>query len=153
MKQKKIKNKLISIIALYAFLLNFIWEMVQMPFYVNMDWGLQSTVYCFAASIGDVFMILIIFFIVGYLVKNKNWLLSFNRKNILFTLFAGLLLSLIVEGIGIRLSMWNYTDLMPELLLLNIGIVPVLQMLVLPILTFKLSAYTIRNLTNRKSSS
>ncbi len=124
-----------------------------MPFYENMNWDLQSMLYCFAASIGDVLMTLIIFFTVGYLVKNKNWLLRFNSKNILFMLITSLLLSLIVEEIAIRLSLWSYTDLMPKIYITNIkiGIIPLLQMIILPFLVFKLTVLTANNSIKQKN--
>lgn len=144
---------MISIIGIYSFLTNFVWEMLQMPFYKNMNWDLQSTLYCFAASIGDVFMILIIFFIVAYFVKDLGWIKNLNFKKMFVTLFTGLLLSLFVEEIALGSNMWNYTDLMPKIPYTNFGIAPVLQMLVLPILIFKLSDITIKNLSNKKNSS
>lgn len=143
-KQIKITKKVLSFIVLYAFVLNFFWEMLQMPFYENMNWDLQSTLYCFAASIGDVFMTLVIFFTVGYLTKLRmKWIEKLNFKNIIITLSTGLYLSIIVEQFALRLSMWSYTDLMPELPFLNIGIVPILQMLILPLLVFYLSRLTV----------
>lgn len=125
-----------------------------MPFYKNMKWDLQSTLFCFFASIGDVFMILIIFFSVAYLVKNKKWILMFNFKNILFTVFAGLLLSLIVEYMALSLSLWSYTKLMPKIYISNIpvGIVPLLQMIILPFLVFKLTNLTINKSIKLKNN-
>jgi hypothetical protein len=142
-------KKIIKVIAYYSFTLNFIWEMLQMSFYKNMYWDLQSTLYCFAASLGDIFMTLIIFFTVGFLVKDMMWITNLNFKKIIFSLFTGLIIALIVEHIALVLNLWSYSDLMPKISFGNIGVVPILQMLVLPLLVFKLTALKV-NSTNKK---
>jgi len=137
-KKTKSINTLIYYIVVISVLLNFIWEMAQMPFYKDMPWNFNTIVFCFAASLGDSVMILIIFFIGVIFLKDNYWIKDFNLRNILFTLSAGLILAVIVELAALSLGLWNYSSLMPKLIFLDIGLSPVLQMLILPISVFKL---------------
>ena len=55
-----------------------------------------------------------------------------------FKLTAGLTLAVIVELASLRLDLWSYSNLMPNLIFLGIGLSLVLQMLILPISFFQL---------------
>ena len=55
-----------------------------------------------------------------------------------FKLTAGLTLAVIVELASLRLDLWSYNNLMPNLIFLDIGLSLVLQMLILPISFFQL---------------
>ena len=55
-----------------------------------------------------------------------------------FKLTAGLTLAVSVELASLRLDLWSYSNLMPNLIFLGIGLSLVLQMLILPISFFQL---------------
>lgn len=56
-------------------------------------------------------------------------------------LIGGLIISIIVEWVGLDvLKRWTYTDSMPIIPILNIGLLPVLQMLLLPPIIFAMVA-------------
>ncbi len=129
------KNYIINIITL-AIPINFIWEMVQMPLYKNMPWNLDTALFCFVASIGDAVMILLIFFAVALLIKDKEWLQNLNIRNVFLTLFVGFIIAVLVEQYALNNDMWSYNKIMPRIPFWNIGIVPVLQMLILPLIIF-----------------
>ena len=120
-----------------------------MPFYQDMPWNLNTAAFCFSASLGDSIMILIIFFTGVIFLKDNHWINDFNIKKILFTLTAGLILSLIVEWVALRLGLWNYSNLMPKLIFLGIGLSPVLQMLILPLGVFQLTKLKIIKLEDK----
>ncbi len=141
----------IKYIALFSIPINFIWEMVQMPLYKDMPWDLYTALFCLAASVGDAAMILIIFFAVILLVKNKNWLLNLTLQNIFLTLIVGFIIALLVEQYALNNDMWRYGEIMPRIPLWDIGISPILQMLILPLVIFRLTKYEMKKKSRSKS--
>jgi sterol desaturase/sphingolipid hydroxylase (fatty acid hydroxylase superfamily) len=110
--------------------------MAQMPLYKNMPWNLDTSFFCLAASIGDAVMILIIYFITALLLKNPKWLGDLNNKKIIVSSVVGFGIALLFEKIALYYGLWSYSNLMPILPLGQIGISPILQMLILPFLVF-----------------
>lgn len=115
-----------------------------MPLYKNMPWNLDTTLFCLAASFGDAVMILIIFLTVSFLVKNNDWLLNFTMKNTLLALIVGLIIAILVEQYALNNDMWSYDVLMPKIPLWDIGVSPILQMMILPFVVFKLTKYEMK---------
>ena len=137
------KKTIINII-LFSIPINFIWEMAQMPLYNEMPWNLDTSLFCFVASLGDAIMILVIFFTVAFLLRNKNWIFSLTSLNVIITLTVGFIIAVIVERLALADNMWSYSELMP-IIPFNVGLSPILQMLVLPLLVFKLTKNKLLN--------
>ncbi len=144
-KIESIRTYIIRIFVI-SVILNFVWETAQIPFYYNNQITISTTLFCLIASLGDGIMILIIFFTGKIIFKNNYWIENLNIKKISLILTAGLLLSIIVELAALKLNLWSYSNLMPTLMFLGIGLSPVLQMLILPISVFQLS----KLITNKK---
>jgi len=139
-----LKNYVIKIIVI-SFILNFVWEMVQMPLYENFSFSGTTTIFCLLASLGDAVMILIIYFIGSALFKSYSWFFRLNLKTIIYIAIAGLVLSVSGELIALNLNLWNYSSLMPRLFFTSIGLSPILQMVILPILTFMIAGVLIKS--------
>lgn len=138
-----LKNYVIKIIEI-SIVLNFVWEMLQMPLYENFSFSGTTTVFCLLASLGDAVMILIIYFIGSALFKSYSWFFRLNLKTIIYIALAGLTLSVSGELIALNLNLWNYSSLMPRLFFTSIGLSPVLQMIILPIFTFMIAGVLIK---------
>lgn len=145
----ELKNYVTKIIVISIFL-NFIWEMLQMPLYENFSFSVSTTIFCLLASLGDAIIVLIIYFIGSALFKSDSWFLRFNLKTIIYITVAGLILSVSGELIALNLNLWNYSSLMPESFYTSIGLSPVLQMIILPILIFKIVGVLMDFLNTRK---
>jgi hypothetical protein len=130
--------------------MNFVWEMLQMPLYENFSFSGKTTIFCLLATIGDAIMILIIYFIGSALFKSYSWFLKFNLKTITYITTAGLILSVSGELTALNLNLWNYSSLMPKLFLTSIGLGPVLQMIILPTLTFIITGVLIKSVKKNK---
>jgi hypothetical protein len=130
--------------------MNFVWEMLQMPLYENFSFSGKTTIFCLLATIGDAIMILIIYFIGSALFKSYSWFLKFNLKTITYITTAGLILSVSGELTALNLNLWNYSSLMPKLFLTSIGLGPVLQMIILPTLTFIITGVLIKSAKKNK---
>jgi hypothetical protein len=118
---------------------NFPWELAQSPLY---EWsGASRNVWwhCFVASVGDGVLVLMIFG-AGWLVFGRaGWFSSPGPQHYLLTLSVGLFIAIGVEWIAVHtLHRWTYTPQMPLIPGLDIGLVPIAQMLMLPALIFNL---------------
>ena len=57
-----------------------------------------------------------------------------------FMLSAGLVIAILIEWFAVNgLHRWAYTDQMPRIPVLDVGLTPILQMLILPPLIFLLT--------------
>ena len=58
-----------------------------------------------------------------------------KRQRLLAIVFVGFLLAVLVEKYALANSMWSYNAWMPVLPELNVGLTPVLQMMLIPLVT------------------
>lgn len=131
----------LSVIFVVAVALNLVWELGQAFLYVGMNYNLAMIVHCFWASLGDGLILWVIYLIGLLIFRNIRWFVHPSASRYAVMLIAGLIISIIVEWIGLDvLKRWAYTDSMPIVPLLNIGLLPVLQMLLLPPVIFAVVA-------------
>lgn len=123
-------------IALFAFLLNFVWEMLQVPFFVAMPemphW--QAVLVCARATVGDVEISLVAFWLVAaFAASGRRWVLRPGRRQIAIFVAAGVVVTVVLEMAATRVwHRWAYSRLMPVLPMLDVGLVPILQWIVVP---------------------
>jgi hypothetical protein len=118
--------------------LNEIWEMAQMSAYVETaahSW--RSTVgLCTRAAIGDVGIMLGIYVAGALAAGDLGWGLR-GRCNIYATAAVmGFAYAVLVEHAALAAGRWSYTERMPLAPMLDAGLWPLLQMTLLPSLTF-----------------
>jgi hypothetical protein len=122
-------------VALFAWLLNFPWEFLQVPFFAEMPsmahW--QAVRFCTQAALGDVLIALGAYWIVAMLRRDRAWILQANAAAMLAFIALGVVATLGLEWHATVLQQrWQYSDLMPRLPFLGTGLTPVLQWLLLP---------------------
>ena len=121
-------------VAIFAFLLNFVWEMWQIPFYQDMlakahgDGVWQ----CTRATFGDVLIMLVAFGTVAVTARSRCWILQPSWPQLLAFVAVGVLITVGMEEISTRLDRWTYADIMPILPLLGTGVLPLVQWVVIP---------------------
>ncbi|PZX51525.1 hypothetical protein LV84_03682 [Algoriphagus ratkowskyi] len=125
--------------AFTAFILNFAWEVAQGPLYEGFQYDLGHVSFCALASVADMFMVLILLFSFGLIYENVLWIVPvrFNRSLVL----------ILVGGVGAILAEiwhtwrgdWSYADTMPLIPIVEVGLSPVLQFAILPLVVFVLS--------------
>ncbi len=143
-------------VSFIAFVLHFIWEYLQCaPLFIHGDFGANIGVSppthlaMIQAILGDVGLTWIAYFTVSLFVSDKNWLAKpWPWKAWLAILVSGLVLSFSIEFMALSLGWWSYTAIAP-LLFGKISLIPVLQLLILFPLTFKLAS----NITKNKAPS
>jgi hypothetical protein len=128
-------------IFVVAVLLNYPWELLQAPLYMDMKDFHTAARHCFVASLGDGLLVLGIFVIGWVILRRHTWFVHPGMAGYSVMVAAGLVIGVAVEWVAVYiLARWTYTAWMPRVPGLAVGLVPVLQMLVLPPLVFQLVA-------------
>ena len=135
--KKKAGNKQVFVqlfwsIIICSFILNFAWEMLQMPLYNKMLPGWKSTLFCALASVADTIMVLLIYYGFALLYKNNWWMTRPGLYRLLILVIAGGAGAVLAELRHINLGTWSYSTQMPIIPGLKVGLVPVLQFMLLP---------------------
>lgn len=122
---------------LLAIAFNYPWELAQAPLYVGMD-SLRTTLpHCFVASIGDGFLVLLIAITGGLVFGDCRWSEHPGARGYVLMATAGLLIGVGVEWAAVHVAeRWSYSASMPRLPGIDVGVLPVAQMLVLPPVIF-----------------
>lgn len=127
-----------------AVLVNYAWELAQAPLYVGLDeYNLAVFWHCFVASLGDGVMVLLIVAAGGIALRRPDWFLDPGVLGYPVMITSGLILAVLVEWVAVHiLSRWKYTDAMPQVPGLGMGLVPLAQMVLLPPLIFRLVRFS-----------
>lgn len=132
-----------------AVVANYPWERAQSRLYVlpggaEVEWWM-----CAAASVADGLMVLLIFQIGRLVIGQRDWYLRPGIRGYAVTLLSGAFISVTIEWIAIYgAHWWAYSPRMPVVPLLNVGLAPLAQMLVLSPLIFTLLAWWHRKMGN-----
>ena len=122
-------------VTIFSFLLNFFWEIQQMPFFrVSPEFGYTDIVNnCTLATFGDAGISIIAFATVAVLFKSRRWILQPNWWQIGIFISVGIIITIIFEVLATGvLNRWQYGEAMPTLPVLGTGLLPVLQWLIIP---------------------
>ena len=112
---------------------NYVWEMAQMPLYQDMPFAaLSSWLLCFRASLGDGLIIVMIWALGAGLYKQVRWFRPLRLGPALLLLASGALIAVAIELHALANQRWAYSDLMPIVPWLEIGLSPFVQLLLLP---------------------
>ena len=134
---KKITEYIEFYLVLLGLPINFIWEMVQMPLFVlTGDSSLANyTLICLQASIGDVLILLVMYWCVVVTTKTRTWMFHLNPGRLISFIAIGILLTIVLEAVSVNLlQRWDYSELMPTVPVLGTGLAPILQWLFIPLL-------------------
>lgn len=122
--------------------LSFGWEMLQTPGFTGMPQGWAAgTAVCALAALGDT-VILLGLFGLGWLVfRNARWFVPPRLGPYALVALASLTVQVPLEWLMVhRFSRWGYSALQPVLPVLDVGLFPVLQAVVVPTLALWLLA-------------
>lgn len=127
-------------VAVFALLLNFAWEILQAPLYVGMAEmpHAQVTKACLQATVGDAVIMLLAYGVVAVVARSRRWIAAPNGWQLALFVVIGVSITAAIEWLATRgywISSWNYLPTMPLVPSIGIGLVPLLQWAVLPLLT------------------
>lgn len=122
-------------VGLFAFLLNYPWEFLQVPFFEAMPemahW--EAVVFCTRATLGDVLIALVAYGLVAMVLRNRAWVRQPGTAAMTGFVLVGVLITIGLEWHATEIQgRWQYGELMPTLPLLGTGLTPMLQWILLP---------------------
>ena len=129
------KTRLIFYIFMIGFLLNLVWENAQAPLYEGYTNFWDHFIICFWASLVDAAVVLLLYCLLTLWYKDFFWIRYINWKSGAVLVILGGGVAIGFEQWAFSRGMWSYTDRMP-VVLLDTGLSPLLQMMLLPLLTF-----------------
>lgn len=134
--ERRIYKQYILTIAILAFVFNFIWEVAQGPLYKGYEYDWQHISFCALASVADMLMVLILLFLFGLIYNNVFWTKNFTTFRVVILMLAGGVGAIIAEVWHSSRGDWAYTESMPLIPWVEVGISPVLQFTILPLIIF-----------------
>lgn len=128
-----------------AFILHLAWENAQAPFYIGFESFAQHFWMCLYATVtGDMIFMGVIYIALASSFADTDWL---RRPGLLrhpatwtLPLIVGILLATCYELWAIHVEeRWIYGELMPTVPVLHVGLLPLIQMIVIPSATVVVS--------------
>jgi len=128
---------LVALVYAVAVAANYPWELAQSPLYEGTGDVGRMWWHCFVASLGDGLLVLLIWGAGFVALRRADWFVAPTVSGYVMTVAAGLAIAVAVEWLGLHvLRRWSYTPRMPLVPGLEVGLVPVAQMVILPPLVF-----------------
>lgn len=136
-------GRFLAATVLVGFVLNEIWEMAQMSAFVEMagySWT-SALGFCTRAAVGDVGILSGIYAAVALAAGDLGWGLRGRWNHYVTVAVLGLTTAVLVEHAALAAGRWSYTERMPVVSVLDAGLWPLLQMTLLPPLTFLIARW------------
>jgi hypothetical protein len=142
-------------IALFvaAFALNWLWEMLQMPAYVDLagrSWR-ETVSTCTLASLADAGVTLMVYCLVALFTWRTVWPLTGGWKVYLLAALLGAACAVLIEWVALSKAHWSYTHSMPVLPVLRIGLLPLAQLALLVPAAIRFAAWLDVRVPNREA--
>lgn len=125
--------------AVISFILNEIWELLQMPLYSSAYYNLGHVVFCTLGALADMIMVLLLYVCFGFIYKNPFWIWQSNWFKIFVVMLTGAVGAVLSEKRHLKIGSWAYDQSMPIVPFVNVGLSPFLQFLLLPVVIYFLS--------------
>ena len=132
-----------------SFVLHLLWENLQAPLYEGFTSFRQHFWICFKATWGDLLFMLLIYAALAVLHRDMFWIADrsaySNPATWIISVLIGALLAVSFEFWAVYVDhRWQYTEAMPLIPVLHIGLTPVLQMLLIPLAVLFLTSRSSR---------
>lgn len=127
------------IVMIVAYVLNFTWEVIQMPLYKNSSYSIEHVAFCALAAVADAIMTFLLYFGFAFIYKKPLWAQKIIFPQVLILMLAGGIGAIGAEIRHISLGSWAYAKSMPIIPIVNVGLSPVLQFMLLPVCIYYLS--------------
>ena len=89
------------------------------------------------ASLGDLLIVSLIL-LIDAIILTRIFPKENSKKRFVAIAITGFILAVIIEKYALAIGRWSYNPLMPIIPILNVGLIPILQMIILPIAIFYL---------------
>lgn len=134
-----------------SFVLHLLWENLQAPLFEGFLSFSQHFWLCASATAGDMLFMVFLYATLAVMHRNLFWVArrsAYEHPATWFiVLFFGVLLGVSFELWAVYVDQrWHYNAMMPLIPILRVGLTPVLQMLILPLVTvFLTSRFSLRS--------
>jgi len=121
-------------IIVFSFLLNFAWEVLVTPFYADKTANINAIIWNrLHCTGGDVAITLGCFWLVSLIFRTRAWPLDLTKKRLLLFMALGITYTVFSEMTNVRIiGSWDYSDLMPVIPYIRVGVVPLIQWIIVP---------------------
>jgi hypothetical protein len=119
-----------------GFAANYAWEMWQMPLYVGMRNGWAR---CAAAAASDVVILGFLYAVMAAAAANPLWFRQAGWSRAVALGIVGFLTAAAIELRALAAGEWIYDSTMPLVSVVEVGVSPVLQMIIIPLVLTWLS--------------
>lgn len=127
-------------VFVFAILLNYPWEFMQVPLYEEMaeaaHWDAIKV--CTLATFGDGVIMLVAYWGAAFLVRDRCWIARPRLAPVLALIGIGVAITVLLERLATLSDSpnwgWRYAEAMPMVPFLGIGLTPFLQWVILPLL-------------------
>ena len=129
-------RRYLFLIVVVAFLLNFAWEDAQAPLFSG---GLSPAHYLIIytrATLFDALYTVGLYVGIAIIARNRRWVERWNWPHMAFTFVVGFVVAAVIELRALAIDRWSYSESMPLIPYLEVGLSPILQLMVLPYTTF-----------------
>jgi signal transduction histidine kinase len=141
----KIEFKRFTIVSIIlGFLFNFAWEVIQIPLFKDASFSLGHILFCALASIADVIMVLLLYYGFAVIYKNPMWIKNLTALKIIVLMMGGGIGAVLAEMRHVSQGNWSYSKPMPIIPIVEIGLSPVLQFMILPALVYSISLQIVK---------
>lgn len=131
------------LLALAAFSLNWLWEMVQMSAYAEMaesSWR-ETALLCARASLGDVAMTFGIYGLGALAAGRLRWGMEGKWNVYAAAALLGAVFAAAFEWKALSSGRWSYTSQMPIVAVLGVGLWPLFQLVLLVPVSFTIAVW------------
>jgi len=142
---RQMKWVVVRLVVVYviSMSINYLWEMAQMPLYQDMRFDdLRAYLLCLRASFGDANITITIFTIGLLLFRSWYWPNKLTIPKLAYLVISGGGTAILIELVALNRGSWTYTPLMPVFPVFRTGLVPFLQLIILPYVSYLLSLQT-----------
>jgi hypothetical protein len=90
------------------------------------------------ATRGDIVIMLIAYWFVALIARSRRWIAAPTAAHLALFVAVGVTITIVIEQLALRglwLGGWDYSPLMPVIPGIEVGLSPVAQWVVLPLLT------------------
>lgn len=136
--------EMVAIVAAVSFSLHLFWENAQAPLFAGYQNFWQHLPSCLRGTAGDVAVTFLVYALVAAGRRDVGWALRGRGVDYVASGLLGAAIAVGLEWQALASGRWSYTAAMPLLPVVDVGLLPVLQMAILLPLTFWLAGRSLR---------
>lgn len=136
-------TELYTRVLVIGFLVNLVWENAQAFLYEGYGGFIEHFWTCLVASVVDALVILLVYLLLSLAYRDLFWPRRNSYARYAVVALIGGALAVGFELWALAKEEWDYAESMP--LVLGVGLSPLIQLMVLPVLTYFISLRGIRS--------